>query len=175
MIVAAALKSQPKQTAKPRSRQFLMRRFPGQALAIRRFLKTLQSWLRTHHIGATRCHDIELALAEVLNNIREHALISCPNTEITVQCRKTPVMLSVVVKDFGPPMPDETPPKGLPPPVLAQCPDLPEGGFGWMLVNELATKVRYNRQADCNQLHLHFDPEPADPPEFKLQRLKQSQ
>ncbi|MEL6642387.1 MAG: ATP-binding protein [Pseudomonadota bacterium] len=95
---------------------------------------------------------VELVLAEVLNNVVEHAYSGRDDGKIALEVRQTEAGLNVRVVDHGRPMPEG----GLPIKPLSQPSDdllsLPEGGFGWFLVGQLAHDHQYRRVDDCNCL-----------------------
>jgi serine/threonine-protein kinase RsbW len=88
----------------------------------------------------------ELVLAEVLNNVAEHAYPSDGGT-VSVSLRLTAAGLSCLVTDTGQPMPGGTLPKGILPRV-----ELPEGGFGWHLIRSLTQNLHYARSGGQNRL-----------------------
>lgn len=111
--------------------------------------------LSSMNLRADAIKAIELVLAETLNNIVEHAFsqtdTSAPDAiqvEGAFLCGK----LHFHILDEGREMPpDCIPCKNRMPP----GPDpagLPEGGFGWLLINSLAAQVRYRRVDGQNQL-----------------------
>lgn len=99
---------------------------------------------------------VELVLAEVLNNIAEHAYETGTGSgDISVTLRVTEAGLSCHFCDSGLPMPGGRLPDGkLPDSPLARTADLPEGGFGWHLIRSLTQDLSYTR-AD-GQNHLGF-------------------
>lgn len=101
---------------------------------------------------------LRLCLAEALNNIVEHAYDGAEGRPIFADVQFQPDRLEVLLIDEGKPMP-----KG-------QCPDgsvdafdpedlenLPEGGFGWMLIRSQMDIVEYERREGCNVLRLCKD------------------
>jgi serine/threonine-protein kinase RsbW len=103
---------------------------------------------------------VELVLAEVLNNIVEHAYgVEGGPVALGLDLPGDAVVCEVV--DQGRPMPlGAVPAPGLP---LIDPPDhLPEGGFGWHIVRCLVSNLEYQRSADGNRLHLRV-PLAADP------------
>ncbi len=94
--------------------------------------------------------NVELVLAEVLNNIVEHGY---RDQEGEIELVVTPAMDGLLfnVVDRGHPMPNETLPAGLLPRQGA-VEDLPEGGFGWFLIRELSQDLEYRREAGRNLL-----------------------
>ncbi|OIQ80375.1 serine/threonine-protein kinase BtrW [mine drainage metagenome] len=92
----------------------------------------------------------ELVLAEVLNNIVEHAYGNRSGS-IELLIRPTGTGLCCAVIDDGTPMPGHTPPSGRL--VGGVRPDdLPEGGFGWHLIRGLSKGLCYQRQGGRNRL-----------------------
>ena len=103
---------------------------------------------------------VELVLAEVLNNIAEHAYGEGGGpVALGLDLPGDAVVCEVV--DQGRPMPLGTvPAPGLP---LIDPPEhLPEGGFGWHIVRCLVSNLDYERGADGNRLHLRV-PLAAEP------------
>ncbi len=98
----------------------------------------------------------ELLLAEVLNNVVEHAYAdSTGEIEVTVARYGGSLVFRVV--DHGAELPGHvlTPGQSGDHGPLG---DLPEGGFGWPLIRALARDVNYRRQEGCNELSFRLDP-----------------
>jgi serine/threonine-protein kinase RsbW len=94
----------------------------------------------------------QIVLAEVLNNIVEHACIGMEG-EISVTLWHTAQGLACRVIDDGRAMPDGALPDGrLPDIAELSSDDLPEGGFGWHLIRTLTHSLHYIRVGDRNQL-----------------------
>lgn len=123
----------------------------GGATAVRPALGRLMAALAP--LGLTPdCRDtVELVLAEVLNNIVEHAYADAPGP-IEVELSLAGGTLGCVVCDHGRPMPDGTPPPGRPALIDVPLEDLPEGGFGWYLIRSLTRDLAYVRLRGCNRL-----------------------
>lgn len=94
----------------------------------------------------------EIVLAEVLNNITEHAY-SGRVGEILLCLVTTPAGLDCLTEDRGAAMPAGGPPKGTLPEE-----DFPEGGFGWFLIRSLTCGLVYQRRDDRNILHFIVPP-----------------
>jgi serine/threonine-protein kinase RsbW len=92
---------------------------------------------------------VEIVLAEVLNNIVEHAC-SDGMGEIEVTLRRAPDGLLCQVIDNGVRMPGDRLPEGSLPPIKEV--DLPEGGFGWHLIRTLSKELAYSRSEGQNRL-----------------------
>lgn len=100
---------------------------------------------------------VEIVLAEVINNIVEHAYSKKESGSVQVHYCLTQEALRVRVLDEGDALPNEKLPQGVLPSLDVAQEDLPEGGFGWSLIRALASDVRYNREAGQNRLALRFD------------------
>jgi len=95
---------------------------------------------------------LETVLAEVLNNIVEHAYANRGDGDIGLTLRRAPDGVVVEVTDTGAPMPEGR----LPAPRLAALEgprdDLPEGGFGWSVIRDLTVGLDYRRTGGTNRL-----------------------
>lgn len=94
----------------------------------------------------------ELVLAEVLNNVTEHAYADRPGPVSVTMCRG-PKGISCLVVDQGKAMPgDCLPPGRLPDGPDTALDDLPEGGWGWHLIRTLTLDLGYARDEGSNRL-----------------------
>jgi serine/threonine-protein kinase RsbW len=93
----------------------------------------------------------EVVLAEVLNNIAEHAYPDGPGPVVVTL---TPVTAGTqcLVVDQGIAMPGARLPEGRLPSANTGLDDLPEGGFGWHLIHSLTRDLAYVRDGSCNRL-----------------------
>lgn len=98
---------------------------------------------------------IELVLAEVLNNIVEHSYKE-HSGPIHIRCAHHMDGLHVAIRDQGCIMPEGQAPIGALQSYDVDTQDLPEGGFGWFLIQDLAKDVLYQRVGDENQLQLRI-------------------
>lgn len=97
---------------------------------------------------------LELCLAEAMNNIVEHAYRNEPGHPVEAVLEFPGNGISVTIVDRGAAMPGGRPPEtweGFDPEDMA---NLPEGGFGWMLIREQMDEVDYSRQDGQNVLRL---------------------
>lgn len=134
-------------------------RFLCQPLSVRAVLACLMERLAPVAMSQERAASTELVVAEVLNNVAEHAYAETPGMVELRVCR-IPDGLSFEVIDQGVPMPDGTPPLGRQ--VLHDVPldQLPEGGFGWFLIRSLTRRLDYRREPGRNRLSFVI---PLDP------------
>lgn len=132
--------------------------FAADAVAVRRALATLLAAPPLAHRGADDRAVAELVLAEVLNNVVEHAYAGAAG-RIVLRLRARAAGLSVCIVDRGRPMPDGRLPAVAGPPfggAVGAGRDLPQGGFGWPLIRTLADGLRYRRHRGYNVLYLRL-------------------
>ena len=121
--------------------------------AVRDALSRLLDALRPLMLDVEETGTIELVLAEAMNNIVEHAYPPGDRPgPITLTCTPEAGGLRFLIKDTGRPMPNGVTPIGLPVDLSVDFNELPEGGFGWFLIQDLARDVVYHRVDDANQL-----------------------
>lgn len=101
---------------------------------------------------------MELVLAELLNNIVEHAYCDTGRGAITLEAAVHSNTIWCQLTDRGRAMPG-----GKLPPALRydldamDMQDLPEGGFGWGLIRDLTSRLSYARIDGQNRLSLSID------------------
>ncbi len=139
-------------------RKLLDIRFSGHEENVRECLAKLRVWTTSLHFCAGFRGEIELVLAEVLNNIVEHAQPGCLNDKIHVRGELLDDRLAFQIVDYGAPLPYLKIPEGAQPRLDVEPQDLPEGGFGWMLVRNLTSDLHYERHPGANYLSLSFAP-----------------
>jgi len=123
--------------------------------APRRALSELLGQLGNLDLDVEEAGTVELIVAEALNNICEHAYSGQENAgPIDIECVHGPGGLNLKIEDEGASMPDGRTPIGLQADVDVEFADLPEGGFGWFLIKDLAKDVEYRREGQRNQLRL---------------------
>lgn len=126
-------------------------------LAVRTALEQFLDALKPLELDVEECGTIELVLAEVLNNIVEHAYPpSEPTGMIDISCTQKPDGLMVHIVDAGLSMPDGKMPLGEMASVDVDLEDMPEGGFGWFLIQHLARDVTYCRVGSENHLKMRL-------------------
>lgn len=97
---------------------------------------------------------LRLCIAEALNNIVEHAYEGAEGKPIFADVRLKPDSYEVMLIDEGKPMPGGKLPSGTLDFDLEDLDELPEGGFGWMLIHTQMDAVEYERRDGCNVLRL---------------------
>lgn len=116
--------------------------------AIRKSVQNWHSW----GIDLTLCDMAEIVLAEVLNNVVEHAHKDQRYGALVVVCDSDGQSLSFEIRDDGIAMPGGQLPEGRPQTWGDSLEDLPEGGFGWHLIREMTHDLAYRREAGWNTL-----------------------
>ncbi|MCR9147554.1 MAG: ATP-binding protein [Rhodobacteraceae bacterium] len=124
--------------------------------AVRGILAELRARLAAMGVSQADLGKVELATAEALNNIVEHACATLTTADIRITAALAGVRLRLCLRDPGTPLPDERIPLGPRPDPHAPHSALPEGGFGWFLIRDLTEQVIYRRVDGENLLWLHF-------------------
>ena len=97
-------------------------------------------------------HALEIALAEVFNNIVEHAYADRDDGVIEVILEAREPGLHLEIWDDGAPMPAGRLPGGAPADTSLEAHEQAEGGYGLFLIRQLARKLRYERTEGRNRL-----------------------
>ena len=125
--------------------------------AVRQALGQVREHLQRFDLDQEEEGTVQLVLAEVLNNIVEHAYPpSEPVGPIVIRAKQKTDGLHLNIRDKGHAMPDGKLPIGEAQPIDVDLPDLPEGGFGWFLIRDLARDISYRRVAQENLLCLRI-------------------
>ncbi|PZQ95449.1 MAG: ATP-binding protein [Cereibacter sphaeroides] len=127
----------------------------GDPYSVRNALRQLFANERLRFLRQSDRNAAELVLAEVLNNVVEHAYAHASGEiEILVQVGHGSLVCTVV--DHGVGMPNGRIPQSDTPP---GCADLPEGGYGWPLIRDLSSDLSYRRIGDRNELSFRLKAE----------------
>lgn len=128
------------------------RRFTASDLETRVTLAEVCARLAAAGLDEDDIGTVELVLAEVLNNIAEHAY-GHEGGPVTLELHLPGEAVACTLTDQGRPMPlGQVPAPELP--AIAPPDILPEGGFGWHIVRCLVSDLTYERAAEGNRLHL---------------------
>ncbi len=129
---------------------------PSEPFAVRRVLIDLrQRWL-ADGTPTVLCDTGEQVLAEALNNVVEHAHADRNYGRIDIETTFSRAGLAFCIRDDGAPMPDEELPMGKLAELSGGRDDLPEGGFGWVMIRTLTRDLLYMRQDGWNQLNFRI-------------------
>ncbi|WP_299348651.1 ATP-binding protein [uncultured Shimia sp.] len=136
----------------PQEKKCFSVRFPGSPRGVRRALLIIRAEIKSAEVDNDLLGRAETVLAEVLNNVVEHALDDKhPGlVEAKGEAVKTGWQFSVI--DNGCPLPDGKIPGKALPRINTPLQDLPEGGFGWAMVHMLARDLTYQRRSGRNSL-----------------------
>lgn len=114
--------------------------------AVRAALATIADCAPMRLLSVDQRATAEIVLAEVLNNIGEHAYADRKGA-ISIILTPKAGGLNCQIADRGREMPGGTPPEGTLP-----TEELPEGGFGWYLIRSLTQDLSYERKDGQNLL-----------------------
>lgn len=124
----------------------------GTAPEVRRALAQVRDELKAADSPEDQMGRVETVLAEVLNNIVEHALVAKSSKLIEVWGQDTGSSWQFRICDTGRPLPNNQLPAKELPSIDTGFLDLPEGGFGWAMVHMLTRDLTYTRLPDRNAL-----------------------
>ncbi len=133
---------------------FFVRRFSAGDRETRAVLCDLVRALGNAGIGSDDVSNAELIVAEVLNNVSEHAYADGAGPvelKVAIDCGG----FCCEIADCGQPMPaNDAPDPELP--VIAPPDNLPEGGFGWHIIRCLSSDLSYRRDQGWNRLSIRM-------------------
>lgn len=133
--------------------------FPADALSVRGALRAaLARFLR--QMTPDEAGTLELILAEVLNNIVEHSYADSGHGTITLSMVRDRRGLSCSVSDDGVPLPVDCLTRADDDTDRPHPESLPEGGFGWFLIRDLAEDLGYRRENGRNLLAFRLPLQP---------------
>lgn len=138
--------------ASPRtpSPRFFRSSIPATGDGVRDALKGLSQELALAKVTQEGCGNAEIVLAELLNNVVEHAYLGCATGKIDLEFEVDRTWLKASVVDLGKPMPGSRMPQKKAANIDVDRQDLPEGGFGWFLIHELVESMSYIRDGNAN-------------------------
>lgn len=131
--------------------------FRATSLEARQASTALSEWLNASCLPCVRVDEVEIAMAEAINNVVEHAYAGAEPGLIRVSCEPGLAQLDIHICDDGVPLPQNRMPPGLAADITVSRADLPEGGFGWFLIRKLTSSILYERRGTTNHLSLRFD------------------
>ncbi len=131
--------------------------FSATELEARSGISSIVDQLRNRGVPQPRVEEVQIALAEAVNNVVEHAYADNQPGDVNIRCQLNADTLSIYIRDAGQPLPDEKLPEGKPQSLDGAIEDLPEGGFGWFLIRELTSDIQYERSEGENNLVPSFE------------------
>lgn len=136
-------------------RSMLFRRqFTSTDTETRATLQAMMLALDQAGIGAEDASNVELILAEALNNVAEHAYSDGAGpVDLLVSIQRNGLVCTI--SDRGRPMPSGVAPSpDLP--TISPPDELPEGGFGWHIIRCLTSELVYARDQGRNLLSMRI-------------------
>lgn len=128
--------------------------FQASELAVREALIALGQSLRANELEEECIGRAEIVLAEALNNVVEHAYADTGSGTVELRVKSTLSGIDITILDSGVPVPVHVFAKRSGPDVEVATEDLPEGGFGWMLIQRMSSNLTYQRVGETNCLRL---------------------
>jgi serine/threonine-protein kinase RsbW len=141
----------------PDDRLTFLRRIDATPEAVRVTLGDLCHALSPLALPPEETATIELVLAEVLNNIVEHAYRGASDGSVEVAVTASAEGLHVWLCDEGSPMPGGHLPLGAYSGPGSSAAGVPEGGYGWFLIRALTRDLAYTRLDGRNLLSFRLD------------------
>ena len=142
-LLAIGRVAQPNQT--PKSRKPIKLLIPANAIAVADATSRIGKYCQQQELPTDVCFQVELIVAEALNNIVEHALDDKPNTKIEFNCCYEGDVLTIEIVDDGKPLNQ-----------LPSTQDMPEleaeSGRGWPIIYSLVDEVKIMREGERNCL-----------------------
>lgn len=123
-------------------------------LGVREALAQLHGFLQSNGVADSDCGKVEIVAAEALNNVVEHAYWDSGSGTIRLRCRQSPLCINITILDQGVPVPLHVFAKRDTPNINVAIDNLPEGGFGWMLIQEMTENLSYQRVDGTNCLRM---------------------
>ena len=110
--------------------------------SVRKTLACIDGWLRDYDVKSDSRDNVQLVLAEVLNNIIEHAALG-GSQDIDLSLSLASEDIECQIHDLGRPIRVLLHRSNYEFSEDTQIADLPEGGFGLFLVQSIARNIRY--------------------------------
>ncbi len=131
-------------------------RFQSDNLSTRKTLREIRHALEREAVHSDFVSRVESVLAELFNNIAEHAYQDMGMGEVHCTIDRQDDTMTVEVTDQGVPMPGGEMPEGALPDMDVDITDLPEGGFGWFIIRSQVDALTYQRLDLGNRTRLTF-------------------
>ena len=129
---------------------------PASEAAARQILVRMMAQLRALGIDGETRGTVEIAVAEVVNNVVEHAYGGLPAGPVIVALDVHGANLDVTVRDRGKPLSEEATRLPVAADHSGPLATLPEGGYGRLLIQSLARDLSYQRKRGENRLWMRF-------------------
>ena len=126
-------------------------RFQAKGSEVRKVLRRAVARFN-RQISSEDAGTLELTLAEILNNIVEHAYADIPPGPVVLSLHRQGGSLTCQIEDHGHPMPGLRLPEGRMQDLASEIMDIAEGGWGWALIRAMTTGLEYERLHNTNRL-----------------------
>lgn len=150
-VQTAPRRPEPRETSAARAASLRVI-LPSTPMGVRKGLCEINAALLDAGYTTEECGTVEIVLAEVLNNVVEHAYAVPGDDLIALRIGPAQAGLTFLVEDRGREMPEGGPPLGQVADASTDLLNLPEGGFGWFIIREVARDVEYRREEGCNKM-----------------------
>ena len=131
-------------------------RLSSSPYSVRAALKEIETKLLDGAAPCDLCERVEMVMAEVLNNVVEHAYENQAGGVIDVLFCYQNNLFRAEITDQGQPMPNCAVPIARLPALSASRSDLPEGGFGWLMIHSITSNLEYVRSGAENRTCLEI-------------------
>lgn len=135
--------------------------FPATEMAVRRALQSVCQSLKALAVDEVMLGTVEIVLAEVTNNIVEHAYPIENAGTITLSCTRRDGHIRFEIIDQGKMLPGGEVPSKQCHDLTSDLQDLPEGGFGWGLIRDMTADLAYRRYEERNILRFKIKSDPS--------------
>lgn len=125
-------------------------------MALRASLKQVRDYLADCGFSESFLGNVEIVLAEAVNNVIEHAYAEMPDGRIDMRLERTDTGIVIFLEDEGVEMPGGVAPAGRSHDLDVDVDNLPEGGFGWFLIRTLTDRLEFSRIGKRNRLCMHM-------------------
>ena len=120
--------------------------------AVRRAIRSIVGQIDPGAVAQEDVDLLEIALAEVFNNVVEHAYQGTGHGHVEVTVEMRDPGMHFTIWDDGEPMPAGRLPGGAPADPALEAFEQAEGGYGLFMIRQLARKLRYERAGGRNRL-----------------------
>lgn len=140
----------------------MISQIPGTYDAVRQALLALRAKLSEAGAATDTIGTVEMVLAEILNNVVEHAYADQPGGRILLDVTCAAKGVGITVADEGTPINGALPEGRAALKPGSEIDDLPEGGFGWSLIRTLVDDLHYHSDDGRNHLRCVVPHAPKD-------------
>jgi serine/threonine-protein kinase RsbW len=138
------------------------KRIPATELAVRHLLEALCTRLQQQGVPTEAVGRVEIVMAEALNNIVEHGYANSERGKIDLRAEWSNDQLTATILDSGTSAPAHLlSAERQGPDINVDLHSLPEGGFGWMMIQSMTINLSYSRFAclNCLRFTILFNPD----------------